>query len=483
MDFDNDNLLDQFLQQSHDAQIDGSFGLRLSNSHTPVPMSIPGSHGELDLDSRFGISASMSHASNTSKYGVNDNSEPVSTFRNVNSQHNVHLPQSRQQSITGRQVETGGVPASFMDEYISPTTMLDSDQTPKQDVDHINLDETTRNLFDEPMFREHFQGSQVTDDLVSNFTDDLVSSLGSSINSEMMTPVSSYQPQRLNSFDSHSFNQMSSSLRSPSASYRGASQLSSSLRSSRGSQQLPTSNSLTSTPKDMISSSLTQDEKIRRRREFHNAVERRRRELIKAKIKELGTLVPPSLLHFDEFGKKVKPNKGTILKRTTEYMDCLRQVLEIQDTKKEELSRKINELERRKAELANTTLLQPEIYSKPANNYQNISRHPSSVPHSIPTEHYQESPQIQHHQIPLQQPLPKNEYIRDEDDYPERIIDSRAYPVLGNGTRHGASPPNAVHDDLQQFLSGTLMETEDNNRLMFNGRTENTVDLLLDFEE
>ena len=481
MDFENDDLLDQFLQQNHNAHVGSSFGMRLSSSNTPVPMNIPGSHGELSLEPGLGTSASTNHTAHTSKYVINELPDSQSSFTNANVHNNIHLPQSRQQSITGQQIETGTVATSFMDEYLSPASRGESDRNQKQDFDHINLDETTKNLFDEPMFREHLQGSQATDDLVSNFTDDFVSSLGSSIHSDLMTPVSSYQPQPMNSFDSHSYNQLSSSLRSPSASYRGASQLSSSLRSNRGSQQFPTSSSLTSTPKDMNSSALTQDEKIRRRREFHNAVERRRRELIKAKIKELGTLVPPTLLHFDDFGKKVKPNKGTILKRTIEYMDCLKQVLEIQDAKKEELRKKIAELERKKSDLTNSSLLQSGAYPKTSQNYQHISKSESPITHHISSEQYQQQRhQQQQQQQQQQQAHINNEYINDDEQYPERIIDSRTYPMLVKETNAGA---NAIHDDLQQFLSGTLMENEDNSKLMFSGRAENPVDLLLDFEE
>lgn len=106
---------------------------------------------------------------------------------------------------------------------------------------------------------------------------------------------------------------------------------------------------------------LTQEEKAKRRREFHNAVERRRRDLIKEKIKVLGVLVPPSLLtpqicatqallklnqplsaELSEFMeatkvKEVKPNKASILLTSVDYIRHLQYVLERQKERKEEI--------------------------------------------------------------------------------------------------------------------------------------------------
>jgi hypothetical protein len=56
-------------------------------------------------------------------------------------------------------------------------------------------------------------------------------------------------------------------------------------------------------------------EKRRKRRESHNAVERRRRDNINEKIQELSSLLP-------EFASDAqnKPNKGVILRRSVEYI-------------------------------------------------------------------------------------------------------------------------------------------------------------------
>jgi hypothetical protein len=57
------------------------------------------------------------------------------------------------------------------------------------------------------------------------------------------------------------------------------------------------------------------NEKRRKRRESHNAVERRRRDHINEKIQELSSLLP-------EFASdhQNKPNKGVILRRSVEYI-------------------------------------------------------------------------------------------------------------------------------------------------------------------
>lgn len=114
---------------------------------------------------------------------------------------------------------------------------------------------------------------------------------------------------------------------------------------------------------------LTQDEKLRRRREFHNAVERRRRDLIKEKIKELGALVPPLLLNPQVCAvqalsrqpqknlrqirdllaavkvKEAKPNKATILVSSVDYTRHLQKVAEQQRQRRLELEREVARLE------------------------------------------------------------------------------------------------------------------------------------------
>ncbi|CUM63133.1 uncharacterized protein PRCAT00000700001 [Priceomyces carsonii] len=142
------------------------------------------------------------------------------------------------------------------------------------------------------------------------------------------------------------------------------------LSSPRATPSLSTSvpNSQLSQPRDLSTRQLSKEEKLKRRREFHNAVERRRRDLIKERIKELGLLVPPSLLNPQLCAvqslqrnsqnsreimyllssvkvKETKPNKSTILNKSVDYLHHLKYVLEEQEKTRSDLEQKLKECE------------------------------------------------------------------------------------------------------------------------------------------
>ncbi|KAG5458141.1 MAG: hypothetical protein BJ554DRAFT_1698 [Olpidium bornovanus] len=73
-------------------------------------------------------------------------------------------------------------------------------------------------------------------------------------------------------------------------------------------------------------------EKRRRRRESHNAVERRRRDNINEKIHELSTLLPDCLI-----SPANKPNKGIILRKSVDYIRQLQQLVQQQAYRNAEL--------------------------------------------------------------------------------------------------------------------------------------------------
>lgn len=75
-------------------------------------------------------------------------------------------------------------------------------------------------------------------------------------------------------------------------------------------------------------------------------VERRRRFNINDRIKELGTLLPKTNDPFYEVIRDVRPNKGTILKSSVDYIKCLRD--EVNRLKQSEQRRKQIELHNRK---------------------------------------------------------------------------------------------------------------------------------------
>ncbi|XP_024868024.1 transcription factor EC isoform X1 [Temnothorax curvispinosus] len=88
--------------------------------------------------------------------------------------------------------------------------------------------------------------------------------------------------------------------------------------------------------------------KDRQKKDNHNMIERRRRFNINDRIKELGTLLPKTNDPYYEIVRDVRPNKGTILKSSVEYIKLL----------KNELTRmKQNELRHKQLEHQNRRLL------------------------------------------------------------------------------------------------------------------------------
>lgn len=78
-------------------------------------------------------------------------------------------------------------------------------------------------------------------------------------------------------------------------------------------------------------------------------VERRRRFNINDRIKELGTLLPKNNDPYFEIVRDVRPNKGTILKSSVEYIKCLKN--EVQRLKANEARQKQTECLNRKLQL------------------------------------------------------------------------------------------------------------------------------------
>ncbi|CAH1377656.1 hypothetical protein MTP99_019051 [Tenebrio molitor] len=78
--------------------------------------------------------------------------------------------------------------------------------------------------------------------------------------------------------------------------------------------------------------------KDRQKKDNHNMIERRRRFNINDRIKELGTLLPKNNDPYYEIVRDVRPNKGTILKSSVEYIKCLKN--EVQRLKQSEIRQK-----------------------------------------------------------------------------------------------------------------------------------------------
>jgi len=87
-------------------------------------------------------------------------------------------------------------------------------------------------------------------------------------------------------------------------------------------------------------------EKDRQKKDNHNQIERRRRFNINDRIKDLGGLLPKINEPYHEYVKDVRPNKGSILRATVEYVKMLKK----EQTKKKQFEEKckVQEFQNRK---------------------------------------------------------------------------------------------------------------------------------------
>ncbi|KAH8272440.1 hypothetical protein KR044_001488, partial [Drosophila immigrans] len=100
-------------------------------------------------------------------------------------------------------------------------------------------------------------------------------------------------------------------------------------------------------PQNLTDAEINALAKDRQKKDNHNMIERRRRFNINDRIKELGTLLPKGSEAFYEVVRDIRPNKGTILKSSVDYIKCL----------KHEVSRlRQNETRQRQMELQNRKL-------------------------------------------------------------------------------------------------------------------------------
>ncbi|XP_075219011.1 transcription factor Mitf isoform X2 [Lycorma delicatula] len=86
--------------------------------------------------------------------------------------------------------------------------------------------------------------------------------------------------------------------------------------------------------------------KDRQKKDNHNMIERRRRFNINDRIKELGTLLPKNNDPYFEIVRDVRPNKGTILKSSVDYIKALKH--EVQKMKQVESKQRQLETQNRR---------------------------------------------------------------------------------------------------------------------------------------
>ncbi|CAK1546747.1 unnamed protein product [Leptosia nina] len=145
--------------------------------------------------------------------------------------------------------------------------------------------------------------------------------------------------------------------------------------------------------------------KDRQKKDNHNMIERRRRFNINDRIKELGTLLPKTNDPFYEVIRDVRPNKGTILKSSVDYIKCLRD--EVNRLKQSEQRRKQIELHNRKLMLRIQELERlAKLHGLPVSNEGWSSPHTDDS--GIETTHsepFASPARTQHHNISQQSML------------------------------------------------------------------------------
>ncbi|XP_078047563.1 transcription factor Mitf isoform X2 [Augochlora pura] len=108
--------------------------------------------------------------------------------------------------------------------------------------------------------------------------------------------------------------------------------------------------------------------KDRQKKDNHNMIERRRRFNINDRIKELGTLLPKTNDPYYEIVRDVRPNKGTILKSSVEYIKLLKN--EVTRMKQHELRHKQLEHQNRRLLLRVQELeLQAKAHGLPVSDF------------------------------------------------------------------------------------------------------------------
>ncbi|XP_071439256.1 transcription factor EC isoform X2 [Hetaerina americana] len=139
--------------------------------------------------------------------------------------------------------------------------------------------------------------------------------------------------------------------------------------------------------------------KDRQKKDNHNMIERRRRFNINDRIKELGTLLPKNNDPYYEIVRDLRPNKGTILKSSVEYIKCLKH--ELQRMKQAEVRQKQVEQQNRRLLLRIQELeLQVKAHGIPVSEFTWQPTTPSTVintyikSNSSPSEAQKQMPDV-----------------------------------------------------------------------------------------
>uniref|UniRef100_A0A1A9WQD3 BHLH domain-containing protein n=1 Tax=Glossina brevipalpis TaxID=37001 RepID=A0A1A9WQD3_9MUSC len=216
--------------------------------------------------------------------------------------------------------------------------------------------------------------------------------------------------------------------------------------------------------------------KDRQKKDNHNMIERRRRFNINDRIKELGTLLPKTNDPYYEVVRDIRPNKGTILKSSVDYIKCL----------KHEVSRlKQNEYRQRQMEVMNHRLLhrikelemQARSHGLPLTDFKLTSL-------SAPTTSFLKCPtppHKSHHSTPVINDISENLHVIDnnENGFSANIVDDLMDdnrhpmrgddPMLSSQSSHLISSTRHLITECNQSAQETTISDYERHKTYSNG--------------
>lgn len=208
--------------------------------------------------------------------------------------------------------------------------------------------------------------------------------------------------------------------------------------------------------------------KDRQKKDNHNMIERRRRFNINDRIKELGTLLPKTNDPYYEIVRDVRPNKGTILKSSVEYIKLLKN--ELTRMKQNELRHKQLEHQNRRLLLRVQELeLQAKAHGLPVSDFNWASTSGSILNNTFPRSKLEQRkvhiPDLVTEETTAPPPLSMSQFedlMEDDTSCPVHGGD----PMLSSPHLPPLSPPAAVachHGLPDEDTLGSLTATTSNS--------------------
>ncbi|KAI4479047.1 hypothetical protein M0804_011509 [Polistes exclamans] len=208
--------------------------------------------------------------------------------------------------------------------------------------------------------------------------------------------------------------------------------------------------------------------KDRQKKDNHNMIERRRRFNINDRIKELGTLLPKTNDPYYEIVRDVRPNKGTILKSSVEYIKLLKN--ELTRMKQNELRHKQLEHQNRRLLLRVQELeLQAKAHGLPVSDFNWASTSSSILNNTFPRSKLEQRkvhiPDLVTEETTAPPPLSMSQFedlMEDDTSCPVHGGD----PMLSSPHLPPLSPPAAVachHGLPDEDTLGSLTATTSNS--------------------